>query len=641
MIGAGVGLAVLAACCYALAAVLQHRAVQAITAKGLRPTNFGALVRQPGWLLGTLAVMCGAALHITSLSMAPLLVIQPVGVLAIGLTTLAHGRPTRATVLAVLATAAGVGMFVVVAAPHASSTVVPELAAGHVLPVTGVVLAGLVLAAMTARGWSRCPLFATAAGVAYGTVSVLARVLAQRIRIGGLAGLPAGPTAVALLGVAVAVGVGCLCVHQAFATGGPDTVMACQTVVDPMVGVLFGVFLFHESVGAGPSTVLGELAAAALATAGVVAMARRNEEAVPATGEQGMDRPLRIVIGADTYPPNVNGAARFAHQLASGLADRDHDVHVLCPSDTGPAGVSTVDGVTVHRLAARRTPFHDTFRVCLPWQARRAADELLRRLRPDLVHVQAHFSVGRALVRSAAGHDIPVVATNHFMPENLESYLHVPGWLRGPAAGMAWRDLARVYAHASVVTAPTPIAVAMLRDHGFGGRAVAVSCGVDVARFRTCLPDEHGPILFVGRLDEEKHVHELLHALARLPERRLELVGDGACRTALVTSPTGSASPTASTSGVTSATTNSSPPTAGPPCSACRALPNCRASPRWRPWPRAGRWSRPTPSRSRIWSGPVATAGSTRPVTATRSPTGSRTCSSRAGRRSWARRAAN
>ena len=31
--------------------------------------------------------------------------------------------------------------------------------------------------------------------------------------------------------------------------------------------------------------------------------------------------PLRsIVIGADTYPPDVNGAANFAHRLATGLA---------------------------------------------------------------------------------------------------------------------------------------------------------------------------------------------------------------------------------------------------------------------------------------------------------------------------------
>jgi len=36
----------------------------------------------------------------------------------------------------------------------------------------------------------------------------------------------------------------------------------------------------------------------------------------------------RIVIAAETYPPDVNGAANFAHRLAAGLAGRGHDVHV-------------------------------------------------------------------------------------------------------------------------------------------------------------------------------------------------------------------------------------------------------------------------------------------------------------------------
>ncbi|HEX4701625.1 MAG TPA: glycosyltransferase [Pseudonocardiaceae bacterium] len=247
-----------------------------------------------------------------------------------------------------------------------------------------------------------------------------------------------------------------------------------------------------------------------------------------------MDRPLRIIIGADTFPPNINGAARFAHQLASGLAGRGHDVHVLCPSDTGPAGTSTMSGVTVHRVAAHRTPCHPTFRVCLPWRTGSAAWALLDELRPDVVHVQAHFTVGRALVQAAVHHQVPVVATNHFMPENLFGYLRVPGWLRRSAARLAWRDLARVLRPASVVTAPTPTAVDLLRQQGFRGRAMAVSCGVDLDRYHASMPGDGRSVLFVGRLDEEKRVHELLRAMAMLPDTiSADIVGDGACRTEL------------------------------------------------------------------------------------------------------------
>lgn len=50
-----------------------------------------------------------------------------------------------------------------------------------------------------------------------------------------------------------------------------------------------------------------------------------------------MNRPLRVLIGADTYPPDINGAARFTARLAAGLARRGHEVHVVAPSDTGAA----------------------------------------------------------------------------------------------------------------------------------------------------------------------------------------------------------------------------------------------------------------------------------------------------------------
>jgi glycosyltransferase involved in cell wall biosynthesis len=545
MIALGIGLSVVAACCYAVSATLQHTAVTTVadgSGARLRMSDLRSIARRRRWLLGLLVMCCGAGLHATALSMSPLLVVQPIGVLGIGLTVVLAVRAGRSvagrtTVPAVLASTCGVVLFVVLAAPGAQDTEVPAGTADLVPLPSGLVIAGLVVAALLSRGWLRCPLFATAAGVAYGTVSVLTRVVSRHLREFGFAGLPW----VAVLGGVIAIGVGAWCVQQAYASGRADTVLACQTVVDPFVGVLFGVLVFHEATGAAPLTVIGEVFAAVLAVAGVLVLARRAPTVtdVPVHHNRGyeMNRPLRIVIGADTFPPDINGAARFGHQLASGLAERGHDVHVVCPSDTGPAGTTTMDGFTVHRLAAHRTPCHPTFRICLPPRTGRSVRDLVGRLSPDLVHVQAHFVVGRALVRAAAERDVPVVATNHFMPENLLNYAKVPAVLRTTAARWGWRDLARVFRPAGVVTAPTRTAVDLLTAAGVD-HAVPVSCGIDLDRHRaTPLPGGARTVLFVGRLDEEKRVHELLHALHLLPERlgvRVEVVGDGACRADLV-----------------------------------------------------------------------------------------------------------
>ena len=41
------------------------------------------------------------------------------------------------------------------------------------------------------------------------------------------------------------------------------------------------------------------------------------------------ERPLTVLIAADTYPPDVNGASVFCFRLARALHARGHEVHVL------------------------------------------------------------------------------------------------------------------------------------------------------------------------------------------------------------------------------------------------------------------------------------------------------------------------
>jgi glycosyltransferase involved in cell wall biosynthesis len=122
------------------------------------------------------------------------------------------------------------------------------------------------------------------------------------------------------------------------------------------------------------------------------------------------------------------------------------------------------------------------------------------------------------------------------MPENLLGYAPVPQALRAPIARWAWRDLVRVYRQADVVTAPTPRAVELLETNGLPGSARAVSCGIDIGHYESGenVAGTGMSVLFVGRLDKEKNVDELIRAMATLPDVRADIVGDGACRDKLV-----------------------------------------------------------------------------------------------------------
>ena len=84
---------------------------------------------------------------------------------------------------------------------------------------------------------------------------------------------------------------------------------------------------------------------------------------VPLPTTEAMRRPLRTVIGADTFPPHNNGTSRFAARPAEGLARRGHDVQVRCLSTRNRSTVEDKGSVTLDRTASWGTPPHPTFRV--------------------------------------------------------------------------------------------------------------------------------------------------------------------------------------------------------------------------------------------------------------------------------------
>ena len=247
-------------------------------------------------------------------------------------------------------------------------------------------------------------------------------------------------------------------------------------------------------------------------------------------------RPLRVVIGCDTFPPDVNGAANFAERLAVGLAGRGHDVHVIAPAATWRSGtfVELHQGVeiTVHRLYSTRWPLHDWLRFATPWSVQRNTRPIFDSFQPDVVHIQSHIVVGRGLVQIAAKRNIRAIATNHFMPENLLE--HAPpmpsSWLRF-ATRTAWNDAKKTYRLVQAITTPTRRAAEFLED-AIGVRGVIpISCGIEASnytpRFDRPVTNE---IVFVGRVTAEKNIDVLLRAMLKLDpalEATLTVVGGG------------------------------------------------------------------------------------------------------------------
>ncbi|WP_426006731.1 glycosyltransferase [Paenarthrobacter sp. NyZ202] len=252
--------------------------------------------------------------------------------------------------------------------------------------------------------------------------------------------------------------------------------------------------------------------------------------------------PLTILIAADTYPPHVNGAAQFGYRLAKGMTGRGHNVHVLaCRQDKGKSFTEFRSEATVHRLRSHSVPTHDYFRICFPWEIKKEISLLFDKVQPDVVHIQSHYMIGEHVLYEAVKRGIRIVATNHFMPENLNPFLPFPQWFKNIIGKISWKDMGKVMGQADVVTTPTPLAAKAMHQHAFLRKVLPLSNGIDSAAYElqpgeTIEPHAHPTVLFAGRLAEEKHVDVLIDAIAKTPQElniHLEIVGGGEVRAAL------------------------------------------------------------------------------------------------------------
>ncbi|MFS0734703.1 glycosyltransferase [Microbacterium sp. 1P10UB] len=260
--------------------------------------------------------------------------------------------------------------------------------------------------------------------------------------------------------------------------------------------------------------------------------------ATPAPDARPADdrRPLRVLIGADTFLPHVNGAARFAERLAAGLVARGHDVHVMAPSDghrNHGRFTEVIEGqpMTMHRLPSYRYAPHDWLTFVWPWRVKHYARRILDDIKPDVVHIQSHIVIGRGLAREAHKRGIPIIATNHVMAENIVDFTTLPPVLDKIVVKLAWDDAKRTFDLTRAVTTPTRKAADFLERtvdiHG----VIPISCGIDATNYTPDLtPRDANRIVFVGRLTTEKHIELVLRAMARLDpalDTTFDIVGGG------------------------------------------------------------------------------------------------------------------
>ncbi len=283
---AGIPIALLGAVFLSLGAQFQHSGVSSVERThgsghkaGLSVRQLLRLLGRPAWVVGTVMLGLAILLQLTSLGFAPLIVVQPLGALALVITAILNSRASKVrldhkSIRAIALCIGGVGLFVTIAAFTATEQAINETQLLIILEMLGVITVVLAVAFGILRKRFGAIFYILAAGVLYGFVATLAKVVINRVRTEQFDLL----TLFCVVVLLAATALGAYFVQTAYSVGSPDLVIAGLTVVDPLVAVAIGIVVLGEASQAPLWAVVAFAFSGIIAVFGVFQLAKHHPQ---------------------------------------------------------------------------------------------------------------------------------------------------------------------------------------------------------------------------------------------------------------------------------------------------------------------------------------------------------------------------
>ena len=266
-------------------------------------------------------------------------------------------------------------------------------------------------------------------------------------------------------------------------------------------------------------------------------MSHTDQDAIWVENFEPAQKPLRIAVVTETWPPEINGVALTLSKLVHHLRIKDHTIQLIRPrQDKYDIGDDKL-GWTELLLRGLPIPKYPQLKLGLP--SKKALIKAWTQKRPDLVHIATEGPLGWSALQAATLLRLPV--TSDFRT-NFHSYSkhYGVGWLSKPIVAY----LRKFHNRTACTMVPTLSLKVQLEASGFQKLRV-IARGVDTTLFHPGqrsqtlrntwnAGSEDIVLLSVGRLAAEKNLDLIVNTYTSLLQsgRRVKLVfaGDGPYR---------------------------------------------------------------------------------------------------------------
>ena len=232
---------------------------------------------------------------------------------------------------------------------------------------------------------------------------------------------------------------------------------------------------------------------------------------------------MHIEFLTDTYPPDVNGAAKTIAHLVTCLRAEGHKVTIMGPH---PESELKIASVRVPKYASVNLGLITQSRLRKHWQ----------KSRPDVIYIAGEAFLGASAVKAASQLGIPTIAGYH---TNYDQY--AANWKMKFLAARATRYMINFHRRATATVVPSESVMNDLQELGYNNLHV-LGRGVDAELFHPSKrsldrraewgAEADTPVaLFASRISPEKNLTLLSQAFKKMqqlnPDTRCVIVGDG------------------------------------------------------------------------------------------------------------------